>query len=190
MNCAECGKPAVGVSVDDVPLCNACLMADRRQRVEMISMLMGMVNHLEQESAFMYGFRPDPPVYITPSRKTALNIQGANIGVLNTGSVGRIHDVNVNANVTMNETEFVQELGKFLQSVKASADLSSEEKEDVIASTIKIAQQVENIKSGKQSDGIVRGCIASIRTICEPISQLAGAWAAVYEVIKLFFLGS
>ena len=175
------------MSVDEVPLCNGCLMTDRQERVEMMSMLMGMANHFEQEMSWMYGGRPDPPVYRAPSKHAELNVSGSNIGVLNTGTVGSIQGVTVNANLSTNETAFVEALGKFILSVKASAALSATEKEDVTGSVLKIAQEVENVKSGKQSEGIVRGCIASIRAICGPISELAGTWTVAYEVIKLFF---
>lgn len=119
------------------------------------------------------------------TRTTNIVINDSNVGVLNTGRVGKIEEVNMA--VSDGSAEIATILNRMIDSVNQSNEIKSQDKKELTEQFETLKEQITASRKDKLKKSTVKAILTSIQSTIGSIADLSTLWNTFGSVISQFF---
>ena len=193
--CHQCPKPAFymisGPGVQGtVNLCLDCYGKYRAIKMEEAEQVERMFNILSEvaDSQLHYvrgpKFPPRPPRMTFHSGSTTLNnirVEGGNIGVLNTGTIGAVD--NAIGVLKQESPELAEAIGRFAGQVAGAGDLPPETRNKILELLGSLSGEVSVPKQEGRKASVVEALAKQLGELCRAAGPIQKAWQAIEAML-------
>lgn len=192
-NCYNCGKPAIVILGDGIPLCLDCYERIDAINQRQVNTLAEEYNHLADMAEMMTGVYGTVPRYkinkpiIQRNNVTYhnINVDRSVVGVINSGDVKRIDLAIDNIKYDGNE-ELANMLKNFTEAVIENNDINNEIKNSVLENVAFLSAQA-NISKEKRQKGIIKSILSGLKDIIVCSAALTTLWDNLNPVLQSIF---
>ena len=194
MKCSQCDKPALyAVGEPEVPLCLACYHTHSQIVQAELATMERHLNYLSDEMAMIAGLPPAGPRY--PERRVVqmtggvtfnnIRMDRSTIGVLNTGSIGSIRDVD-NA-ITILKQGDNPALGiaveGLTEAVATNRELQREEKDQILEALSVLTKDAAAPKANRKPT-VARTLLTHLDELIKRVPALLALWGIAKSLFE------
>jgi hypothetical protein len=197
--CFNCKKRAMYFTPENHPLCLDCYhkwqdIADRR-----IAYMESFLNHADDEIRYAI-LGGEPPRLNTsfPIRATInqgdihmnnINISGSTVGMLNTGNIQDVKniDVNITSLINTGNEEVANALKKITEAVAENVDISDGDKSEILDQLNELSGQAAISPEKRAKPGVIKAIVKGLAASLGAAGGLAEVWTLTGKVICAYF---
>jgi len=191
--CQQCGKPAIVILSDGIPLCLNCYE-------KFVEINQRQLDRLEEESNYLtdmmeltsgvYGVLPRYKIYKPIIQKgdvtyNNINVNRSIIGSINTGDVKKI-DVAIDNIKYGGDEELANSLKNFTEAVINEKDLDEKIKNNVLKNIAFLSSQA-NLPKENRKNGIIKSVLTGIRHFIVSSAALISLWDNLQHILVHIF---
>jgi hypothetical protein len=181
------------VSDQQIPLCLDCYVKVAHISQQQIENAERQMNYLSDEMDAMFGvgpigprFPPRPaPVYVGGTRLNNIHVSNSVIGTLNTGTIGSV-DQSISALIQTAQAEVAQALKELTEAVAKSADLTINQKDEVLEALSVIAREAAT-PATQRKKSVARTLITQAASVTKSAADIAQATVALWPIVAAAF---
>ena len=180
--CVQCGKPGVA-GVETAPgegynLCFEHLQEYKKLRLQELEFYASMADQLEDQIDDTWGLprrpRPQPAARVNVHQ---INIQGNNLGVVNTGTVQTIAN-NVTA-INQVDPALAQRLRQLAEGILASDTLTDDQKRGAAELLNEVVAEATKSAAPRRPRVVMQAIATGLGNVLARAAQLATLWKAI-----------
>ena len=188
--CYHCGKPALFLWAEKIPLCIDCDIKMQQIQAVELDKLERTYNWAVDQFDFTTGFPSDAPRF--PERQPVqitggvtlnnIRIDNSSVGVLNTGNLQMV-DSAVSVLKNNNEQQLAQAISQLTEAVASDAQLRAEDKNELVE-CLSILSSEATLAKEERKTGAMKALIARAYQLIQVSNNLTQLWGVVGPIIK------
>ena len=202
--CSQCEiKPAI-YSVGGHLLCLNCYSilqqaqaAEQQARNDRLNQISAQKNYLTEMMAWHIGLRATPPQHQIPQPIHThinnpifnnMNISNSQIGMLNTGSISNVQniDVNVSTLVQSGQREIAEALTQLTEAVVSNQEIDDIQRTELIDQLETISNQAA-LPADNRKAGLIKPILTGLTTGISAVGTLSKVWSMVGDTVCNYF---
>ncbi|HYH87431.1 MAG TPA: hypothetical protein VEX60_18400 [Pyrinomonadaceae bacterium] len=118
-----------------------------------------------------------------------INISGSTVGMLNTGSIQDVQniDINITSLINSGQTEVAEALKKITEAVAENKEVSDEKKSEMLDQLNELSGQAAAPPDKRAKPGVIKAVLGGLAASLGAVGGLAKVWSLTGDVICAYF---